>query len=132
MTGFELALSCLALNIYHESANEPDEGKYAVAFVTINRVQERKSDICKEVFRSKQFSWTNKALYNGKLKPEYLPKGKKWKVSRKIARNALEGLVGDFTFGANHYHASYIKTPLWASKMVYRGKWGNHIFYEGK
>lgn len=133
MTGFELALSCLALNIYHEAANEPFEGKYAVAFVTINRVQERKSDICEEVFRPKQFSWANKALSNGKLKKEYLPVlGVKWMECRRIARKALEGVVGDFTFGANHYHADYIPTPRWASKMVWRGKFGTHIFYKGK
>lgn len=132
MTGFELALSCLALNIYHEGSREPDEGKYAIAFVTMNRVNQRGTDVCEEVFRPKQFSWANKALENGKLKKEYLPHGKRWRESRMIAKNVLEGIVGDFTLGANHYHARYIKKPYWASKMIYKGTWGVHHFYEGR
>lgn len=31
---------CLARNIYHEAANEPEEGKAAVGIVTINRVKD--------------------------------------------------------------------------------------------
>lgn len=33
-------VDCLAKNIYYESANEPEEGKVAVAMVTINRVRD--------------------------------------------------------------------------------------------
>jgi spore germination cell wall hydrolase CwlJ-like protein len=33
-------VDCLAKNIYYEAANEPEEGKVAVAMVTINRVRD--------------------------------------------------------------------------------------------
>ena len=34
------AITCLALNVYHEARNEPMNGMYAVASVVINRVQD--------------------------------------------------------------------------------------------
>ena len=33
-------VDCLAHNIYYEAGNEPEEGKVAVAMVTINRVRD--------------------------------------------------------------------------------------------
>jgi N-acetylmuramoyl-L-alanine amidase len=35
-------LQCLARNIFHEAANEPEEGKVAVGLVTLNRVQDER------------------------------------------------------------------------------------------
>ena len=130
MTGFELALSCLALNIYHESKDEPIIGQYAVAYVTLNRVQEHRSTVCKEVFRNKQFSWANHALdQNGKLLSQFIPSGKQWQQSRKIAKNVLNTRNNDFTMGAKWYHADYISKPEWANNMHFVGKYGKHIFY---
>ena len=42
---------CLARNIYHEAANEPEEGKVAVGVVTLNRVKDSRfgSSICSVV-----------------------------------------------------------------------------------
>ena len=131
MTGFELALSCLALNIYHEAAFEPPTGQYAVAFVTINRAAKHNGDICKEVFKPRQFSWANDALdKNGKLLPKFLPTNNpRWKQSRAVAKIALTGDIVDFTGGATHYHADYIKQPTWAKKLTFVGKHGVHLFY---
>ena len=56
-------VSCLAENIYFEAAHEPLEGKHAVGFVTINRVQSGNyaNDICGVVQQRDgnlcQFSW---------------------------------------------------------------------------
>ena len=38
-TGVQKQVTCLAENIYFEAAHETEEGKKAVAFVTLNRVR---------------------------------------------------------------------------------------------
>jgi len=130
MTGFELAVACLALNIYWESAHEPIEGQYAVAFVTINRTKERNLDVCKVVFEDRQFSWANHALdSHGKLLPQYIPSGIAWQQARTVARVSLSSELVDITNGSTHYHADYIAKPKWAKKMKQTGKWGHHLFY---
>lgn len=47
------ALLCLALNVYFEARGEPIIGQYAVAHVTLNRVKENNSTVCKEVYKSR-------------------------------------------------------------------------------
>ena len=60
------AITCLALNVYHEARNEPMNGMYAVASVVINRVQDDRwpNNVCavvKDGYRKDsvkcQFSW---------------------------------------------------------------------------
>lgn len=53
-------LACLEKNIYNEARGEIDEGKLAVAFVTLARAQSKKfpNSICGVVYQNKQFSWT--------------------------------------------------------------------------
>ena len=56
-------VKCLAENIYFESAYEPDQGKIAVAFVTLNRTRHKDfpSSVCEVVTQKTkntcQFSW---------------------------------------------------------------------------
>jgi len=123
------ALTCLALNVYHEARSESFDGQYAVAHVVINRVQDHRwpDTICDVVKqrrskRSCQFSW----WCDGKSdepKDEYA-----WAYSMMIAADVLRGEVPDFTGGSTHYHASYVK-PAWADKMLYQGDWGSHYFF---
>jgi spore germination cell wall hydrolase CwlJ-like protein len=53
----EQQLGCLAKNIYHEAANEPFEGKVAVAQVTLNRVASGQfpDDVCKVIYQKNKF-----------------------------------------------------------------------------
>ena len=131
MTGFELALACLALNVYHEARSEPLTGQYAVAFVTINRARETNADICDVVFASKQFSWTEGARdASGKLRAKYMPHGTAWTMAKDVARVALDNPRADFTRGATHFHADYIATPVWTRNMLPLSKYGRHYFYK--
>jgi spore germination cell wall hydrolase CwlJ-like protein len=129
----ERQLGCLAKNIYHEAANEPFEGKAAVAQVTLNRVASGKfpDDICKTIYQKNmfyekvvcQFSWTcdrvlkikplNDAAYNESMA-----------VAKKVL---LEGFRLPSLKNALYYHAAYID-PKWNRKRVARI--GQHIFYE--
>lgn len=128
-----LAISCLALNLYHEAAFEPLECQFAVAFVTKTRSEQRKLDICSTVFEPKQFSWTNNALdKNGKLLPQYFPiKGERWNDLKMIAKLVLNNDVNDLTKGATHYYASYISPPKWDfNKLEFKTECGQHLFYK--
>jgi spore germination cell wall hydrolase CwlJ-like protein len=77
------ALLCLALNVYFEARGEPIQGQYAVAHVTLNRVKENKSDICSEVFKKNQFSWT---AHKFKIPSD---KDKSWQLAQDVARKVI-------------------------------------------
>jgi spore germination cell wall hydrolase CwlJ-like protein len=53
-------LECLAKNLYFEARGESEAGQFAVGFVTMNRVRNKRwpSTVCKVVYQPKQFNWT--------------------------------------------------------------------------
>ena len=95
-------LRCLALNIYHEARSEPPVGRYAVAWVTLNRVEHEKfrNTVCKVVYQPGQFSWTE----DGKSDKTYEKEA--YKEAMKIAEDVYyakeEGKI-DPTGGATFY-----------------------------
>jgi hypothetical protein len=128
-------ITCLAENIYFEAAHEPLEGKKAVAFVTVNRLQSGNyaNSICGVVHQKTgsvcQFSWyceahtlakrltvKNTSLYNEILE-----------LSTYFYLN-FENLT-DVTNGATFYHADYVN-PGWNLKK--EKQIGRHIFYKSK
>jgi spore germination cell wall hydrolase CwlJ-like protein len=131
----ERQLGCLAKNIYHEAANEPFEGKAAVAQVTLNRVASGKfaPDICGVVYQKNiiaervicQFSWMCDG--SSKTKPIYPAQ---WKESEEVAKKVLlEGFRLPSVKNALYFHADYIQ-PQWGKPQV--AKFGRHIFYAEK
>ena len=68
-------IDCLADNIYHEAGYEPDQGKIAVALVTMNRVQDPRypKDICsvvkQKVKYTCQFTWFCQDKYTNRHHP---------------------------------------------------------------
>lgn len=117
------ALLCLSLNIHFEARGEPIDGQLAVAHVTINRAKENKTDICHEVFKKNQFSWT-RYRYS-------IPKGPTWEKSKHIAKMALKS--PDSVNGATYFFnpkkchpASIVKRKKKVSQI------GNHVFYANK
>lgn len=121
----EAAVLCLALNIWHEARGEPLKGQFAVANVTMNRAEGKPENVCKEVYKQAQFSWTLDPI-----KVAYRPKKstEEWKRAVAIAKITVNGLVRDVTHGATHYHAVYVK-PEWARKYVLTTQIGQHLFY---
>lgn len=132
MAGFEVALTCLALNVFKEARGEPIAGQHAVALVTLNRVSLHglRKDVCDIVFESKQFSWTITDSNSGVLHKNKIPdqNSVEWKRAKQSAMEAL--YMKDFTCGATHYHAVQSR-PVWRQKMEYVGQWGSHYFYRG-
>lgn len=127
-------LECLARNIYFESANEPFEGKVAVAQVTLNRVESGKfpPSICqvvyqKNVFYEKvvcQFSWYCNSPATLKVRSPAL-----YQESMEVAKKVLlEGFRLPGLTTAMYYHADYVN-PGWNKPRL--TKIGRHIFYRG-
>ena len=126
-------LQCLSDNVYHEAAFESDEGKLAVAIVTINRVNDPDypKTICGVVYERHlnprnhkmtcQFSWTCKRR-NGIDHSAY-------RSAREIARKALIKHIRVAQLdGVTLYHADYVN-PDWAEKSQMVEQIGHHIFY---
>lgn len=129
MTGFELAVMCLALNVFKEARGEPVVGQQAVALVTLNRAKAKNGNICGVVFEERQFSWTITDVRHGVLLPHKRPNRytAEW---RRAEQSALQALyMKDFTGGATHYHEVSIY-PAWRKKLQYVGQWGSHYFYK--
>lgn len=136
-TAFADNLKCLADNIYYEAGFEPEEGRLAVAQVTMNRLKDPNypKTVCGVVYerhRTKQnkiaaaFSWT--------LTP-FRPKGRKSKKTYddalELARNVLTNQQKSSIIDEDvkYYHASYIRAPNWASDHEVVAEIGHHIFY---
>lgn len=123
-------ITCLARNIYFESASEPVKGKIAVAQVTLNRVQSGQfpNTVCGVVHQKTryegvtvcQFSW----VCEGKLQ---IRAPHLYEESLRIARRVmLEGVRLPELRGAKYFHAVYIE-PGWNKPA--KARIGNHIFY---
>lgn len=130
-------IECLTDNIFFEAAHEPENGKQAVAFVTLNRmnsgyfpesicgvVKQKTQNVCQfswyceerphRLSYSKDLTFNQQMLYN---------------EIRKIAMHVYVnyGKIKDPTNGALFYHADYVN-PQWKN-MIHTATIGRHIFY---
>lgn len=118
---------CLAKNIYHEAGIEDNNGKFAVAQVTLNRLRTGKwgSSLCDVVYAKAQFSWT---LF--KKRKNEQPKGALWDESKAVAHAVLfKSYRVPSLKNATYYHADYVQ-PAWRKTVVKIQQIGQHIFYE--
>ena len=129
----EKQLACLARNIYFEAAQEPFEGKVAVAQVTLNRAEsgEFPSDICRVVYQKNvfyektvcQFSWYCDRVAS--MRPIHK---EAYDESMVVAKKVLlEGFRLPSLYSAMYYHADYVN-PGWKRERI--TKIGRHIFYK--
>lgn len=125
-------VKCLAENIYFESAHEPDEGKLAVAFVTLNRTRHKSfpGSVCDVVTQKTkstcQFSWfclvKDKTPRNDEIYSKILD------MASFVYVNYDK--ITDPTLGALYYHADYVN-PRWKN-LNHTKTIGRHIFYVPK
>ena len=134
---------CLAQNVFFEARNQSVSGQVAVAWVTLNRMEDNRfpNNICDVVKQAKrdsngnvirnkcQFSW----YCDGKTDkiPSNIVAQQAWKSAKLITDVVLldwaklkTPTVGDATF----YHANYVN-PYWASSFERVATVGDHIFY---
>jgi hypothetical protein len=124
------AVECLTAAVYYEAAVEGDVGQRAVAQVVLNRVRHPAfpSSICGVVYQGSelrmgcQFSFT----CDGSLLRKPSPGG--WSRARRVAVQALKGVVEPSVGTATHYHANYV-FPYWAPKLSKVAAIDSHIFY---
>jgi len=121
-------VDCFAENIYHEAGYEPEEGKVAVAMVTLNRLNDPRypKDICSVVKQRThsicQFSWFCMPVHLNKENKVY---EQAMDVALRVYVNYEK--MSDVTLGALYYHADYVN-PRW--KLVKTTTIGRHIFYK--
>jgi N-acetylmuramoyl-L-alanine amidase len=135
---------CLADNIYWEARNQTGKGMIGVAFVTLNRVNDNRfpHSYCEVIKQGPERpSWKNKdnmvplrhrcqfSWYcDGKSDNVPTADNDIYEFARSIAFKVYHGHLTDFTNGATHYHADYVK-PAWASSKTKTLKIDQHIFY---
>ena len=127
---------CLAENIYFEARGQGQAGWLAVAQVTLNRVEDRRfpNTVCEVVkqgltyasgdpIRNKcQFSW----YCDGKS--DKVKNLKVYSEINELVNYVLDQKLFDFTGGATHYHADYVR-PDWAKTKTKTIEIEDHIFY---
>lgn len=124
-------LKCLADNIYYESGHEPENGRIAVAAVTLNRVASERfpENICSVVYqrtrRTCQFSWT--------CMRTRAPNPAVYEESFAIAEKVLTTEINHSNIIPENvmwYHADYVN-PGWHNLRRVT-KIGRHIFYRDR
>ena len=132
------AITCLALNIYFESRNQPIEGQIAVSQVVLERVKSEKypNTVCEVVFQGPTYSWSVNYPIKDRCQFSWYCDGLSdkpkdeiaWLNSLEVAEKVYYGLT-DTVKGATHYHSAK-GDPWWAKYKVKVRQIGDHIFYK--
>lgn len=145
----------LALNIFEEARGEIDDGRAAVALVTLNRTRlkyESAGSIESTVLWPNAFSWTEFAMAAGKYQrvahtPEQQigrvrtclaeAQGRpEWTACRSIAQRVMSGAYDSPNFHlltpktVLYFNPSVCKAPYWADPKRLVCKLGHHWFFE--
>lgn len=125
------AVTCLAMNIYHEARGSSLQERLAVAHVTINRTQHSAydADVCNTIFqytrqgglKRPQFSWTVRSARHAR-------EPRAWLDSQKLAYQVYQGHTQDPTRGATHFHSRSLQ-PAWAQKAQHSAVIGHSRFF---
>ena len=139
---FEVAIMCLALNIYYEARSEPLAGKIAVAEVVLNRVIDTRypNTICEVVKQGPTYKYKPNIPIRNRCQFSWYCDGKSDKPTNKkafdnaktvakwVATRNTKNLI-NLVEGATHYHATYVM-PEWASTKTFIVRINKHIFYK--
>jgi spore germination cell wall hydrolase CwlJ-like protein len=126
-------LYCLALNIYFEARGEQIEGQYAVADVTLNRVESSRfpDTICEVVYQCRranrcQFSWVHQ------IRNPHNPRIREADAWQDAQLHAMEIMYWEIqrgiTDGATYFHADWVR-PRWRHDFEKTAQIGVHLFY---
>lgn len=115
-----------------EAEAEPLLGKIAVAQVVSHRVQDPRwpSEWRDVMLQPYQFScflpdYFRPAILQHNWQSIY------WREAKLAAFGVFQKYVRDVVHGANHYHATWLKTkPKWARKQTPVAEIGQHLFYK--
>ena len=115
----------VAATLILEAGGEYYDGSMeAVNEVIVNRAAKRNMSEAMVCLQKYQFScWNGKDTESGIGKAMLHPR---WEEALRIVQSPTTNYTG----GADHYHADYIKDPYWAKSMSITTKIGLHIFYK--
>mgnify|MGYP000869542278 FL=1 len=134
---------CLATNMYFEARGESIDGKKAVAFVTLNRVESKRfpNDICSVVYQAQYSRWwkenknrlvpvRHKCQFSWYCdgKSDSIRNTREYESLYRLASAVILGKHEDNTGGAEYYHADHVK-PDWRLAFNKTTKIDSHIFY---
>lgn len=118
----------LAKALYFEYRDEraSDVTIGQVGHVIINRLKSDKyPDTLEEVvYQEGQFSWTHDGKSDTMVDEE--AKDRSYKIAKEVIAGEIPNKVGDST----HYLNKKLSRASWWKKMDYKGKFGDHWFYE--
>ena len=134
---------CLATNMYFEARGESLDGKKAVAFVTLNRVESEQfpNDICSVVYQAQYSRWwkenknrlvpiRHKCQFSWYCdgKSDSIRNTREYESLYRLASAVILGKHEDNTGGAEYYHADHVY-PDWRLAFNQTTKIDSHIFY---
>lgn len=124
-------LHCLQQNIYFESRNQSTLGQRAVAWVTVNRMEDSRwpTTICEVVWQPRQFSWTHdgKPDEPGANTAEQRAWARAGLIARSVVHKWARGVESPVE-DAVMFHADYV-TPYWTADFNEVASVDDHIFY---
>ena len=125
----QVVATCMVL----EAGCDGIEGMQAVLNVILTRADGYLDQLVPQTIRRGAFSAMSAVWHEPT--PDYSPLITRARNQGDVYDNALQlinimekGLLWDNTYGATHYHASYIR-PYWVSDMGYLTTIGGHHFY---
>lgn len=124
-------LACLQQNIYWEARNQSIQGQTAVAWVTLNRVWDKRwpNTICEVVYQPAQFSWTLDTKTDRTTpRPNETDA---WETAQIIANSVIvlhAQAKNDPTKSSVYFHTTDIR-PSWANNQQQTVILEDHVFY---
>lgn len=125
------AHNCLTSAIYYEAGNEPEDGQRAVAQVVLNRVRSPlwPDSVCGVVYEgSERTDYRCQFTFSCDGSMARAPDLRAWARARRIAQQALSGLVYHPVGLATYYHTLAVRPP-WSGSLQPVAVIGAHIFY---
>ena len=125
----QIVASCMVL----EAACDGAEGMQAVLNVILTRADGYLHQLVPQAVKHGAFScmssvWRTSSPNYSPLIPRAQAHGKTYENALHLIAVMEQGLLWDNTYGATHYHATYIR-PYWVSDMSYITTIGGHHFY---
>ncbi len=121
---------CLAEALYFEARGESVKGQFAVAEVILNRVESSRfpDSLCGVIRQGTGRKYQCQFTYTCDGQKEVIREKRAYERVSKVARAAIDGLAGNLTDGATHYHTKAVR-PKWSRVFKETARIGVHIFY---
>ena len=116
------AITCLALNLYHEGRDQTANQQAWIAYVTLNRVADPRwpDTVCEVVKQPDQFSW----YWDGKS--DFPHEAEAYEIALALSRAIL---ADDYRGTDALYYHTLAVSPGWSTRVNPIGCYGSHAFY---